>query len=140
MRLSGVAKRSRQGPAQAQPQNFLAPLGAQDRAREQHLSAQRHQAWRRVAGNVALEVGDQVEQEANQAEGGFGAVEGVQTKSVGAEVLLEFLEPILAVGAAVVKTPRPGAAPDAAGNLTSRMSMPAGLNIIRSAVLTSGGK
>ena len=63
-----------------------------DGADDQQPSAQSDQPRRLILSNLAFEVGDEVEQETNQAEGGFGAIEGVQAEAVSAKVLLEFLD------------------------------------------------
>lgn len=44
--------------------------------------------------------GEQVEQEADQAEGCFSAVEGLEAKAVGAKVLRQFLQSVPTVGSA----------------------------------------
>ena len=79
-------------PAQTQAQKLPAAVGAADGADDQQPGAQRHQPRRLILSNLAFEVGDEVEQETNQAEGGFGAIEGVQAEAVSAKVLLEFLD------------------------------------------------
>ena len=56
-----------------------------------------------LLSDFAFEFGDEVEQETDQAEGGFGAIEGLQARTVSAEVLLELLDAVLALGAAVVE-------------------------------------
>src|SRR5229473_777106 len=93
-------------PAQTQAQKLLAAVGAADGADDQQPGAQRHQPRRLILSNLAFEVGDEVEQETDQAEGGFGAIEGMETKAVGAKVLLEFLDAVFALGAAVKTTRR----------------------------------
>ena len=60
-----------------------------------------------------FELGEQIEQEADQTEGGFGAIKGMETKAVGAKVFFEFLDAVFAFGAAVVESARlaPGRGP-----------------------------
>ena len=55
-----------------------------------------------LLSDFAFEFGDEVEQEADQAEGGFSAIEGLQAKAIRRKVLLELLDTILALGAAVM--------------------------------------
>ncbi len=88
--------------AQTQAQKLLAAVGAADGADDQQPGAQRHQPRRLILSNLAFAVGDEVERETDQAEGGFGAIEGMETKAVGAKVLLEFLDAVFALGASVL--------------------------------------
>lgn len=83
----------------------MAPLAAQDGADDQHLGAQDRETGRLILSDFAFGVSDEVEQETDQAKGDLGVIEGLQAKTVSAEVFLELLDAILALGAAVVKTP-----------------------------------
>ena len=85
-------------PPQIQAQNLLAAVGAADGADDQQPGAQRHQPRRLILSNLAFEVGDEVEQETDQAESGFGAIEGVQAEAASAKVLLEFIDAVFALG------------------------------------------
>ena len=58
-----------------------------------------------LLSDFAFEFGDEVEQEADQAEGGFGAIEGLQAKAIRRKVLLELLDAVLALRATVVEPP-----------------------------------
>src|SRR5216684_3830334 len=84
----------------------LAAVGAADGADDQQPGAQRHQPRRLMLSNLAFAVGDEVEQETDQAESGFGAIEGVQAEAVSAKVFFEFLDAVFALGAAVVRSAR----------------------------------
>src|SRR5208283_1142399 len=68
-------------PAQTEAQNLLMAVCAANGADDQQTDAQRHQLRRLIVGHLAFEVGDEVEQEADQAEGGFGAVERLQAEA-----------------------------------------------------------
>jgi hypothetical protein len=85
----------------------MATLAAQDGTDNltSAWGAQRRETRRLILSDLAFEVGHEIEQEADQAKGGFGAIEGLQAKTVSAEVLFELLDAILALGAAVVETP-----------------------------------
>jgi len=81
---------------------------AEDRAAHQELRAHGTESHRLVLQRVTLEVGDEVVEEADQAEGCLGAVKALQAEAVGAEVLPDLLEPVLAPGPAVVEAPDVG--------------------------------
>src|SRR5713226_4849145 len=102
---SSAATRSCLGRPAIHSWVLLAAVGAADGADDQQPGAQRHQPRRLILSNLAFAVGDEVERETDQAEGGFGAIEGMETKAVGAKVLLEFLDAVFALGAAVVEAP-----------------------------------
>src|SRR5947207_10631249 len=91
--------------AQTQAQNSLATLAADDGADHQYLGAQRREARRFILGDFAFELGDQVEQKTDQPEGGFGAIERLQTKTTSAEIFLELFDTVLDLGAAVIEAP-----------------------------------
>src|SRR5713101_9665052 len=102
---SSAATRSCLGRPAIHSWVVLAAVGAADGADDQQPGAQRHQPRRLILSNLAFAVGDEVEQETDQAEGGFGAIEGVQAEAVSAKVVLEFLDAVFALGTAVVEPP-----------------------------------
>ena len=81
MRASSVAKRWRQRPRKPRRGICWRPSAQADGADDQQPGAQRQQLRRLILHNLAFEVRDEVEQETDQAEGGFGAIEGVQGRS-----------------------------------------------------------
>jgi len=58
-----------------------------------------------ILSDFAFEFGNEVGQETDQPEGGFGAIEGLQTKTVSPEIFLELFDAVFALGAAVVEAP-----------------------------------
>src|SRR6266852_1685242 len=84
---------------------MMSASGAVSRKGARIRSIRSGRSRRLILRNLAFEVGDEVEQETDQAESGFSAIEGVQAEAVSAKVVLELLDAVFAFGAAVVKAP-----------------------------------
>ena len=105
MRSSSAAKRWRQRPCRPRRRTFWRPSAPRMVPMTSSLVRRVNQPRRFIVSNLAFEVGDELEEETDQPECGFGAVEGVQAEAACTKVVLEFLDAVFAFGAAVVEAP-----------------------------------
>jgi len=80
----------------------LSPVRPQDRPAGEEGGPQGRQRSQRDVPQAPLELPDQIVQEADEAEGRLGPREAPGAEPVGPEGVLEVLDPVLAVGPAVV--------------------------------------
>lgn len=91
--------------SQAQAEHGCAAGRTEDRSDHQGGAADGSQVWCFVVEDEPFEQLHEVEQQADQAEDRFRPEERLQAETVDRVVLLELLDPLLAVSAGVVRAP-----------------------------------
>src|SRR5208337_2090087 len=92
-------------PTLRQVQDQAAAGPAQDGATGKHLGAQRGRFAINRQASRALKLREQVEQQQDGLESGFGGEELLQAETVSAEVMLEFGDAVFHIGSPVVIAP-----------------------------------
>ncbi len=88
-----------------QPEHRVSPVGAQDGPAREERGPEGRQRPEGDLPEAPLELPDQIVQEADEAEGGLGPREAPGAEPISPEGMLEFLDPVLAVGSPVVGPP-----------------------------------